>query len=156
MPAPALITREDLEERYPPQHVRGVFADDGSREPGPRLPVACAVATRLGEAVLLKAWTAEQIRGLVAEDEAIKSAFCKLAMYEGADGKPEWMGEGRPYASLRKNALETLELLVKAELRSRAEATVGANPNRKGSVSSPDSPQFMFAPSKGRPRPGGY
>jgi hypothetical protein len=156
MPAPALITRADLEERFPPQHVRGVFRDDGASEPGPRLAVACAVATRQAEAVLLKAWSLEQMAGLVAEDEAIKSALCDLAMAEGVKGKPEWMGEGRPYATLRKDALTTLEMLAKAELRTRAERTVGANPNRRGNVGSGDCRAFTFAPARDGSRRGGY
>lgn len=157
MPAPALITREDLEDRYPPQHVLGVFADDGGLEPGPRLAIACLVATRLGQAVLLKAWPdPAQHETLLAEDEAIKSAFCHLAMAEGVVGKPEWSGPGAPYATLRKDALAMLELLAAAQLRSIGEAKAGANPNRKGNVASPDCPPFMFAPSRNRPRPGGY
>jgi hypothetical protein len=157
VPAPALITQLDLEERYPPQFVSQVFADDGSLEPGPRLPVACVVATRLGQAVLLKAWKdPAQHAELVAQDDAIKSAFCEIAMFEGMKGKPQWSGQGAPYATLRKDALATLELLVQAQLRSIAERTAGANPNVRGNIRSPDCPQFMFAPNARRPRPGGY
>ena len=157
MPAPALITQEDIEERYPPQFVSQVFADNGALEPGPRLAVACAVATRLGSAVLMKAWADPVARAtLVAEDEAVKSAFCDLAMFEGMKGKPQWSGQGAPYANLRKDALANLELLVLGQLRSEAEPKEGANPNRRGNITTPDCPARMFAPTAGRPRPGGY
>lgn len=156
MSTPALITQEDIEERYPPQFVRQVFTDNGALSPGPRLPVACVVATRLGEAVLLKGWSAAAIPTLVAEDEAIKSQLCAIAMFEGMQGKPQWCGQGAPYATLRKDAMAVLELLATAQLRSSAEAKAGANPNRKGNISTPDCPARMFAPTKARPRPGGY
>ena len=157
MPAPALITQLDLEERYPPQFVSQVFADDGGLEPGARLAVACVVATRQADAVLMKAWPDRAARALlVAEDDAIKSALCDLAMFEGMKGKPQWSGQGAPYAGLRKDALAMLELLVIGQLRSDGEAKAGGNPNRKGNITSPDCPQFMFAPNARRPRPGGY
>jgi hypothetical protein len=156
--APALITQEDLEERFPPQFVAQVFSDDGSLEPGDRLAVACAVATRIGQAVLLKGWPdASHHEALVADDEAVKSALCEIAMFEGMKGKPQWSGQGSPYFTLRKDALAVLELLVQGQLRSVAEkGTAGANPNRRGNITSPDCPQFVFAPSNRRPRPGGY
>jgi hypothetical protein len=154
---PALITQEDLEEHYPPQFVLQVFADTGKNEVGPRCAVACAVATRQGESVCLKAWPAERIPTLVAEDEAVKSAFCDLAMFEGVKGKPQWSGPGAPYANLRKDALASLELLAAGQLRSIAEGKgAGANPNRKGNIASPDCPPRMFAPTRARPKPGGY
>lgn len=157
MTTPALITQEDLEEHYPSQFVRQAFSDDGKLQAGPRLAVACAVATRQGESVLLKAWPAESIPALVRDDEAVKSALCDLAMFEGVKGKPQWSGQGAPYANLRKDALAALELLALGQLRSIAEkGPAGANPNRKGNIASPDSPPFMFAPSRARPRPGGY
>lgn len=158
MTTPAAITQEDIEERYPPQFVWQVFSDDGAAEPGPRLAVACAVATRQAESVLLKAWPAEQIPLLIAEDEAVKSSVCDLAMFEGIKGKPQWSGQGSPYAGLRVDAMKMLEALAQAQLRTIAEGKggVATNPNRKGNVASPDSPQFMFAPSRSRPRPGGY
>jgi hypothetical protein len=157
VPAPALITQLDLEERYPPQFVSQVFADDGGLEPGARLAVACVVATRQADAVLMKAWPDRAARQqLVAEDDAVKSAICDLAMYEGMKGKPQWSGQGAPYATLRKDALSMLELLAQGKLRSDAEPKAGGNPNVRGRVSSADCPQFMFAPSNRRPRPGGY
>jgi hypothetical protein len=157
VPAPALITQLDLEERYPPQFVAQVFSDAGRLEPGPRLAVACVVATRLGEAVLMKAWPArEQREALVAEDDAVKSQLCAIAMYEGMQGKPQWCGQGAPYASHRTDALKMLELIVQGQLRSVGEAKAGRNPNVRGRIASADCPQFMFAPNARRPRPGGY
>lgn len=156
MSTPALITQEDLEERYPPQFVRQVFADNGALTPGPRLPVACVVATRLGESILLKAWTSATIPTLVAEDEAVKSQLCAIAMFEGMQGKPQWCGQGAPYATLRSDAMKVLDLLAMGQLRSSAEAKAGANPNRKGNIASPDCPPRMFAPTRDRPKPGGY
>lgn len=158
MTTPALITQEDIEERYPPQFVWQVFTDDGAAEPGPRLAVACAVATRQAQAVLLKAWSAEQHAALIAEDEAVKSAVCDLAMFEGIKGKPQWSGQGAPYANLRKDAMAMLQELAAAQLRTIAEGKPGvsANPNRKGNIASPDCPPRMFAPTRARPRPGGY
>lgn len=158
MRAPALITQEDLEERYPPQFVAQVFSDSGSLQPGDRLAVACMVATRLGEAVLKKAWpTAEQRAALVADDEAVKSQLCAIAMFEGMQGKPQWCGQGAPYALLRTDALKMLELITAGQLRSVAEeGTAGPNPNRRGNITTPDCPERMFAATNARPRRGGY
>lgn len=156
MAGPQYIFQADLEQRFKASVVKGVFSDDGGGVAGPRLDQSARVASRQADGVLLKAWTGDQIATLVAEDEAVWSAVCELAMAHGAEGKPEWSGEGAPFNGLRRRALEMLELLAKAHLRSRGESVAGSNPNVKGSIASPSSPQFMFAPSKGRPFPGGF
>jgi hypothetical protein len=107
--------------------------------------------------VLIKAWPDPVARAvLIAEDDAVKSALVDLAMFEGMKGKPQWSGTGAPYATLRKDALAMLELLAQGQLRSAAEPKAGANPNRKGNITSPDNPPRMFAPTNARPKPGGY
>lgn len=151
------ITQADIEARFPTSHVGAVWSNDGSGTPdATRLAKSCSVASRQGDSELMKAWTPDQIPTLVAEDDAVKDALCDLAMAHGVKGKPEWSGEGAPYAGLRKAALEMLAKLASAQLRSRAEPLAGANPNRRGRITSADSPQFVFAPNAARPRPGGY
>jgi hypothetical protein len=156
MAGPQYIVQADLEQRFRPDVVKRVFSDDGGGVAGPRLDQSARAASRQADAVLLKAWTVDQVPLLVAEDEAVWSAVCELAMAHGTEGKPEWSGDGAPFEDLRRRALEMLEMLAKAQLRSRGEAVAGANPNVKGSVSSVESPAFMFAPSRGRPKPGGF
>jgi hypothetical protein len=157
MAAPIYVGQSDLETFFPPNHVRQVFCDDGTGTPGPRLAVACSVGCRQADGFLLKAWADDNLAALVAGDDAIRLAVCQLVMAVGVLGKPEWSGEGAPYASSKKDALATLQLLSTAQLRSRAEKTGGgANPNAKGSIASAACPQFVFAPSRRNPRPGGY
>jgi hypothetical protein len=152
-----LITQADLEARYPPQHVRALWSDTGSGQPGPRLQIALDVASRVASSILLKAWPDPAQHVILAdEDPAVKDAICDLAMAHGAKGKPEWSGEGRPYSGLEKSAKDTHEHLAKAQLRSVGEAKAGKNPNLQTTIASPEEPAFMFAPSRGRPNPGGY
>ena len=157
MAAPIYVGQSDLETFFPANHVRLVFCDDGTGNPGPRLAVACSVGCRQADSILLKAWEDDNLAALVAGDDAIRLAVCSRVMAVGVLGKPEWSGEGAPYAQLKKDALATLQLLATAQLRSRAEKTGGgANPNAKGSIGSAACPQFVFAPSLRNPRPGGY
>lgn len=157
MAAPIYIGQSDLEAFFPATHVRQVFSDDGSGTPGPRLATALSAGCRQADAYLLKGWADDNLAALVAGDDSIRLAVCQLVMAVGVLGKPEWSGEGAPYATLRKDALAMLQLLSTAQLRSRAEKTgAGANPNAKGSIASAACPQFVFAPSRRNPRPGGY
>lgn len=156
MSGPSYIGQPELEAQYTARVVRGMFCDDGSTTPGPRLARCCAAASRQADAILLKAWTSDQIPTLVADDEAVQTAVCRLAMAIGGDGRPEWTGDGAPFNGAAKDARAELELLAKAQLRSRAEATAGSNPNVRGTVASPETPAFMFSPSRNRPKPGGF
>lgn len=157
MPAPIYVGQSDLETFFPSNHVALVFCDDGSGAPGPRLAAALSAGCRQADGFLLKAWEDDNLAALVAGDDAIRLAVCSLVMAIGVLGKPEWLGEGAPYASLKKDAFATLQLLATAQLRSRAEKTGGgANPNARGSIASAACPQFVFAPSRRNPRPGGY
>lgn len=158
MPGPVRVNQDDLEAFFPPEHVRAVFSDDGSGNAGPRLTIACDVATRRAEAILRRAWPGnEQLDALFAEDSAVRWAAASLALVQGVQGKPQWTGPGAPYEGLEKTALKTLDDLAKANTRSRAEANgAGQNPLVKGSISSPEQPQYVFAASKSNPRRGGY
>lgn len=159
---PVYITQADLEERYGPTHVRQIWSPKGSNVPDTaRLGKSCAVASRQADAILAKAWPAgtvspDAIEKLVANDDAVKDAICDLAMAHGVKGKPEWSGEGAPYAGIQAAARKMLEDIARGQLRPRGELEAGSNPNVRGHVRSPDNPQFMFAPSRARPRPGGY
>lgn len=157
MAAPIYVSQDDLESFFPSNHVRGVFCDDGSGLPGPRLTTALSAGCRQADGFLLKAWEDDNLAALVTGDDAIRLAVCSLVMAIGVLGKPEWSGEGAPYQNLRKEAFASLQLLATAQLRSRAEKTGGgANPNARGSIASAAVPQFVFAPSRRNPRPGGY
>lgn len=154
MAAP-LVTQADLEARFPANVVRKLFCDDGSSSPGPRLTTALDEGSRQAEAILMKAWGIDSIALLVANDTAVKGAVCRLVMALGADARPEWSGEGMPYSTLRRDARQVLEDLVKAQLRSPGEAAAGANQNHLPRVSNARSPNFMFAATKGNPKAGG-
>jgi hypothetical protein len=154
---PARIDQADLEANFPPKHVRAVFSDDGKLQPGPRLSVACTRASRRAESILLRAWSLAGIDVLYQEDEAVRAETCRLVMAYGVEGKIEWTGQGAPYAGLEKAALSALKDLADAEVRSRAESLgAGQNPRVTGNISSPETPQYVFAPSKSQPRRGGY
>jgi hypothetical protein len=155
VPTPVLVTQADLEARYTPRVVRQIFSDDGTQNAGPRLAIACETASAQAVALLLKAWSEEQIVTLAFEDPAVKHAICGLAMAIGAAAKPEWSGEGRPYAGLEKQSISWLKELAAAHIRSRGEAQgAGTNPTIAGRTNKP-TPQYIFAETKGK-RPGGY
>jgi hypothetical protein len=155
VPAPSLVTQADLEAHYAPKVVRQVFSDDGTQNAGPRLAVACQTGSAQACALLLPAWTEEQIVTIAAEDPAVKHAICQLVMAIGTEGKPEWSGEGRPYAGLEDRARKWLKDLAAAAIRSRAEAQgAGQNQTIRGRTNKP-TPQYIFAETKGK-RPGGY
>lgn len=158
MPGPARITQADLEAIYAPKVVRAVFSDDSSGQPGPRLASCCLVASRRAEAILLRAWSLEQIDVLFEEDEAVKFFTVQLTLAYGAAAKPEWTREGGPYAGLEQTALKALKDLADAQVRSRAETNgAGGNPVLKGNISTPNGPgNFVFAATRGRPNRGGY
>lgn len=153
MAAP-LVTQADLEARFPASVVRRAFCDDGSNTPGPRLTTALDEGSRQAEQILLKAWSLEQIALLVANDSAAKGAVCRLVLWQGIEGKPEWSGENAPYASIRKDARQTLNDLVEAKLRSPGEAQAGANTNHLPRISAPE-PNLVFTPSRRNPNAGG-
>jgi hypothetical protein len=152
------LTLADLVAKFGSTLVNNVFCDDGSGEPGPRLLPSLRAGRRIGDAVLLTAWTVEQISELVANDDAVRSAMLSLAMSEGMEGRIEWDSDGGPRERMRKAALETLRLLAKAEERSVAERKAGANPHASvGRVNTRTSPNtFVFAPSRSQPRRGGF
>lgn len=158
MPGPARIDQADLESLFDPRLVRRMFSDDGSGVPGPRLASTCLVASRAAESILLRAWPLEQLDALFEEDEAVRLFTCRLAMAYGGQGKPEWTGDGAPFAGLEQSALKALRDLADAETRSRAETNgAGGNPNKKGNISTPNGPgNFTFAATRGRPNRGGY
>lgn len=153
------IALSDLEGRFAANLVRGVFCDNGSGQPGPRLQRSISSGRRIADALLLKAWSETQIETLIAEDEAIRGAVLDLILSEGMAGRMEWDVPGGPRSSLRKNGMETLKLLAEAELRSIAENHgAGTNPHtRRASVRTERNPHtFIFAPSKAQPRRGGF
>lgn len=153
----AYIDQAVLEAEFGQEQVRALFCDDGSGTPNAtRLERCCRIASREADTELLKGWGLEAIATLVFEDDAAKTAVCKLAMAAGALGKPEWMGPNSPYAGFRDEAFKTLNAIAKANKRSAGESKAGANPHLRGATAAPQSPQFMFAPTRGRPRPGGY
>jgi hypothetical protein len=157
VPGPARIDQSDLESLFPPQHVGSVFCDDRSGRPGPRLANACLVASRRAESLLLRAWSLAQIDVLYAEDEAVKMFTAQLAMAYGVAGRPEWSGQGSPYATLEQSALKALKDLADAEVRSRAETQgAGQNPRVSGSMTSPSQPQYVFTRDRCSPKRGGY
>lgn len=156
MPGPARIDQGDLEQNFPPKHVRLIFSDDGSGNPGPRLAAACLRASRRAESILLRAWSLESIDKLFEEDEAVMAECCRLAIAYGVQGKTEWSGQGAPYEGTEKAALAALRDLTDGQMRSRGESQgAGTNPTITGRSTVPD-PQYVFASSAKQPRRGGY
>lgn len=154
--APIYVTQADLEARYPPAHVARVFSDNGADRAGSRFATSASVGCRQADAILLKAWSRDELETLVLGDDGILDAVCDLVLAHGMKGKPEWSsGEGTIYANLKRDALASLQLFVTGQQRSRAEADAGANPNIRGRRTVP-CPQFVFAPSRRNPKPGGY
>lgn len=152
------ISLSDLERKFGSRQVSLTFSDDGSGDPGVRLFDAISSARRIGDAVLLKAWSAEQIETLVSEDSAIRTEILKLVLAEGMLAHLEWEDPNGTRRALRKEALDALDLLVKAELRSRAEAIAGENPHATSiKVRTQRTPHtFVFAPSAAKPNRGGF
>lgn len=155
--ADPLVTLADVQAVFPPDVVGAVFSDDGTGIAGPRFETARRIASRLGEAILRKAWPgAPQLTALVAEDEAVKAMFCHLVMAEGVSVKPEWSGPEAPFAHLRKQAIQMFERYAQGQARPLAETAdgVGKNPN-VGSSLTVATPERLFVPNARNPRAGG-
>jgi hypothetical protein len=151
------IGLDDLYRVYNPETVRSIFCDDGSGRPSNRLEEAIAIARRLGDAQLLKAWNLAQIETLIVEDAAIRALMCRLIIAEGGQGKLEWSGDPtqNPFDLLEKKVLAQLGAIALGQLRSAGESVAGANPNIAGDVST-TCPKRMFAPTREQPRRRGY
>lgn len=152
------ITLEDLEGRFGSRQVLRVFADDGRPSAGPRLGRSITGASRQADAILLGAFSLDQIATLVTEDQAVLDAVCDIAMAEGMKARFEWAGDSTPYTTLASEAKKVLKEVASARLRSAGETVAGANPNaRAGLVSTERSPHtFIVAPSRSRPVRGGF
>lgn len=151
------IGLDDLYRSYNPETVRSIFCDNGSGRPGPRLEESLAIARRMGDAQLLKAWTLAQIETLVVEDVAIRALMCRLTIAVGGQAKIEWAGDPsqNPFALLEKNTISALGSIALGQTRSAGESVAGANPNISGSTTT-TCPKRMFAPTREHPRRGGY
>lgn len=155
----ALVTEAHMTARFGADKVARVFCDDGSGTAGPRLAVSLEVGSREAESVLLGAWSQEAIVLLVENDEAVRAKVCDLVMADGHSGRPEWQGGAdSPSVLMRKQALEFLKELAKAQKRSRAEEQAGANPHARGGlVTTARVPHsWTFAPSRDKRPRGGF
>jgi phage gp36-like protein len=152
------VEQQDLEARFGVSQVLQVFGDNGEATPGARLPRACRSASRLADTVLMQAWPLASIPTLVAEDDSVLDAICDIALAEGMIARVEWAGDETPYVKLRKDALTRLGLVATAKLRSAGETVAGKNPHLSmGKVSTQRTPHtFVFAPSRAKPRRGGF
>ena len=153
------ITQADLEKCYKPQQVRSASCDDGSGVPGPALADAMETASKQARMILARAWPDPDAQtALIAGDQSIVSDICDLAMYELTKRSLAWVGaDGKPiFLQTKKDAEQHLKDIAAAELRPNSEETAGANPTYRDRVNVPASPQFIFAPTVGTPRPGGY
>jgi hypothetical protein len=156
------ITQADIEARHKPREVRSAACDDGSGVAGTSLTTAIATACRRGQLILGRAWPAQsQIEALVAGDDAINGALCDMAMYELTKRVKAWIGpDGKPLLfQVNKDAEAMLTAIADAQLRSNGEATAGLNPRYADRVNIPvasQETQFVFAPTVGKPTPGGY
>lgn len=155
---PDYTSQADLEAQFGPEQVRRVFSDDGLTVSSAALAAAIARASRVVDSVLARAWPDAVTRATVAGDEGVKAIASTLAMHYGYQRRPEMRSDASPEGPLAKDAdraLADLDRIAKGELRPEV-ADGGTNQNVVGRLTTPQTPQFMFAPSRGRPRPGGY
>lgn len=155
----ALVTQADLEQRYKPRQVRDAACDDGSGTPGTSLASAISTGSKRAKMILGKGgWSEDAIETLVAGDEALQTAVCDIVMYELTKRNVAWLDQqGRPILRTSKDdAIAMLEAVANASLRPVAEATAGSNSRFKNRMNVRRSPQYMFAGSRDKPRPGGY
>ena len=141
-----------------PEQVQRLFIDDGSNTPGSSLAIACESASRRADMILRPAgWDVTSIQQLVENDDAVKDALCDMAMHFGTKRRTEWYTDGKPpFQAVFKEAITTLQSIGQADLRPASESAAGPNPTYEVRVNVPEEPQFVFAPSSGRPSPGGY
>jgi hypothetical protein len=152
------VTFAQMTASFTARQVRETFTDDGAATMNETaFNEAVEAASGIADAILGKAWPDATSRAEIAADPAVNYQIRIIVMHLGAGRKPEWRGPGgNPYESDRKLAEKTLERIAVAGLRPAAESTAGANPNVGGATNVPESPQFVFAPSVGRPNTGGY
>lgn len=154
-----LITQAILELHYKPRQVRDAACDDGSGTPGVSLATAISTASKRAKMILAKGgWGDAQIDTLVAGDEALQAAVSDIAMYELTKRNVAWIDQnGRPILRTAKDdAIKLLDDVASAHLRPASEATAGSNTRFNGRMNTPTEPQYMFAGSRSKPRPGGY
>lgn len=154
-----LITQETLEKFYPPRLIHELFADDGSREPGPRLGNALDAGSDEAAAILGKVpnWQSEEAMQLLVDtDTAVQKAISKLVMSIGYSAKPQWHAGGQTSAgdTWEKSAKTTLEDIVQRRLRTKAESVVGKNAVTLPKVA--NARQFEFARRRGKDSSGGF
>ncbi len=159
MSGPIYFSQSDLEARFGVANVQRVFSDSGRiGELSERFAQASRVASRRVEGILGPAWDCTAIEKLLRSDDDIFAAGCDLVMADGMKtGRPEWSagdGSKAPYAALKADAEKVLRDYATAQLKPRAEATAGANPNRRPAKVGTRS--FVFGSSHDRPRRGGY
>lgn len=154
-----LITQAILELHYKPRQVRDAACDDGSGTPGVSLSTALSTASKRAKMILAKGgWNETAIETLVAGDEALQSAVADIAMYELTKRNVAWIDQsGNTILRTAKNdAVKLLEDVAAAHLRPASEATAGSNSRFAGRMNTLTEPQYMFAGSRSKPRPGGY
>jgi hypothetical protein len=151
------VTQAMLERRYPPLTVRRTFSDDGTGVAGERLQTALDEAYDVVDMRLRKVWGTDGIEALVSGSEALTGVVCRIAMALGAGGRLEYRTEDKsPLDAEIQSALKTVDQITRADLRPSSESAAGANPMYSDRTNAPEEPQFVFAPSRGRPAPGGY
>jgi len=154
-----LITQAILEAHYKPRQVRDAACDDGSGEPGISLSTAIATASKRAKMILVKGgWSHEAIETLVGDDETLQAAVADIAMYELTKRNLAWLDQqGRPILrTALTDAIQLLEDVASAKARPESEATAGANTRFNNRMNVRREPQYMFAGSRSKPRPGGY
>lgn len=154
-----LITQAILELHYKPRQVRDAACDDGSGTPGTSLATAISTASKRAKMTLVKGgWSETAIEALVDGDEALQAAVCDIAMYELTKRNVAWIDQnGRPILRTAKDdAIQLLEDTASAKLRPASESTAGSNSRFKDRMNVRSEPQYMFAGSRSKPRPGGY
>jgi len=161
------VSQLDLEIRITVSKTVECFDDDGDGKistPGDQANLATVLADAddVGEGILLRAFSREQINKL-STDRQVRRAVSGIAAQFAGERRSEWLnaqtGKG-PFDAMGARGRAQLESMAAAEIRSRVEATTaGENPTTAAAYSTGD-PHFIVSRDPNNPNdrygPGGF
>ncbi len=154
-----LITRADLAARFTDAVVKQLADDIGDDSATATvLADVLAEATSIGISHLRSAWpTPDQVATLVAEDPAVKGAFCDIAIGLLGRRRQEFLANGATLYSPNQAAAEArLKNMAKGADRPAGENEAGANPIVQTRTNR-DERVFTFQGNSRNPKaPGGF
>lgn len=158
------LTRADLVACITEGRLVQYFDDDCDGvvlDTDPNLIAILQRAERMAESRMRRSYTHVQILGLAALDEEFVGNVAWIAAELACERRTEFLsaeGKGAYWAQYTR-ALDEIDKLSKAQIRTVAEDTVGRLGNSGGSTTSRslrrDDPVFAVAPGRGRHGPNG-